>query len=297
MTDFKIIDGAMGSELIKRGLTLPKHIWSAEANLTNPAMVKQIHKEYIEAGADYITTNTFRTTPRAYNNMCKRISALEHSIQQARTSLYNAVDLAKKTISNSVEVIGSIAPLEDCYSPELFPGKNIAISEFSQLGGWLIEAGVDILLLETMNSIIETEAGLIALKKFKYPIWVSFVLKDEDHLLSGDSIVDALKIAKGHFVECVMLNCNPLNLTIMALDNIVDNWDGKWGVYPNLGIGGPSPDGNIFHYEKINYFISTIEKIIEKDPFILGGCCGSSPYHITELLKLRNKLHVVSDSL
>ena len=151
MTDFKVIDGAMGSELIKRGLTLPRHIWSAEANLTNPEMVQQIHREYIDAGADYITTNTFRTTPRAYKKICTRISTLEHSLQQAQTSLSNAVDLAKKSTSNSVGVIGSIAPLEDCYSPKLFPGKNIAISEFSQLGGWLIEAGVDILLLETMN--------------------------------------------------------------------------------------------------------------------------------------------------
>ena len=66
MTPFTILDGAMGTELIKRGLTLPKHIWSADANIHHPKLVQLIHKEYIDAGADYITTNTFRTTPRAY---------------------------------------------------------------------------------------------------------------------------------------------------------------------------------------------------------------------------------------
>ena len=83
----------------------------------------------------------------------------------------------------------------------------------------------------------------------------------------------------------------------MAVENIVDNWEGKWGVYPNLGIGEPSSDGKIFDYEKINYYISTMGNIIQKKPFILGGCCGSSPYHIAELLKLRNELCLVSGFL
>ena len=122
-----------------------------------------------------------------------------------------------------------------------------------------------------------------------------FVLKDEDHLLSGDSIVDALKMVKDHSVECIMLNCNPLNRTIGAVKNVVDNWRGKWGVYPNLGIGEPSSDGRIFHYEKMNYYISTMKKIIEKDPFVLGACCGSTPCHIAELIKLRNDFHFVPD--
>ena len=84
---------------------------------------------------------------------------------------------------------------------------------------------------------------------------------------------------------------------MVAIDNIVDNWNGKWGVYPNLGLGEPSPDGNILHFEEINYFISTMEKIIEKSPFILGACCGSSPYHIAELNKLRNKCRLATDIL
>ena len=69
MASCKILDGAMGSELIHRGLELPEHIWSADANLSHPELVLEIHREYVEAGADYITANTFRTTPRAYENI------------------------------------------------------------------------------------------------------------------------------------------------------------------------------------------------------------------------------------
>ena len=97
--------------------------------------------------------------------------------QESRSSLYNAVSLAKKASNNSIKVLGSLAPLEDCYSPQLFPGKNVAISEFLQLGKWLMDSGVDILLLETMNSIAETEAGLIALQNYNHQVWVGFVLR------------------------------------------------------------------------------------------------------------------------
>ena len=166
-----------------------------------------------------------------------------------------------------------------------------------QLGKWLFETGVDILLLETMNSIAETESGLIALENLGMPIWASFVLKDDQHLLSNDSIVDVLEMIKHHSVECIMLNCNPLGRTVLAVENLVDNFSGKWGVYPNLGIGEPSSDGNIQHYEGLNYFISTMEKIIEKGPFVLGACCGSTPRHIAELIKLRNKSHLINDIL
>ena len=175
----------------------------------------------------------------------------------------------------------------------IVPGRNIAISEFSLLGKWLTVAGVDILLLETMNSIAETEAALIGIENFKVPVWVGLVLKDVNHLLSGDTIIDALEVIKQYSVDCVMLNCNSLCLTLGAVDILVDNWPGKWGVYPNLGIGGPSPDGNISHYEKIDLFISTMERIMSKNPFILGACCGSSSNHIKELIKLRNKIHLV----
>ena len=248
MSTFKILDGAMGSELIRWGMELPEHIWSAAANLTNPELVLKIHREYVDAGADYITANTFRTTPRAFGKLDSLVAGSvevnkKDAVLNSRNSLFTAVELAKEATSNSVKVLGSIASLEDCYSPELFPGKNTAITEFRQLGGWLSDAGVDILLLETMNSIAEAEAGLIALQSFELPIWVSFVMKDDEHLLSGDLLLDALTLLQDHSVNTVLLNCNPLQRTEKAMILLTENWTGKWGIYPNLGIGEPSPNG------------------------------------------------------
>ena len=118
---------------------------------------------------------------------------------------------------------------------------------------------------------------------------MSFVLKDDRHLLSGDSIIGALEMIKQYSVECILLNCNPFSRTIKAVDNLVDNWPRKWGVYPNIGIGEPSNDGKIPHYEKMKYFISTMEKIIKLQPYIIGACCGSSPKHIQGLNELQYK--------
>ena len=284
MASFKIMDGAMGSELIRKGLTLPEHIWSAEANIMSPDVVKNIHSEYIDAGADYITTNTFRTTPRAYQ---KTGIDDKKVVKMAKKSLLSAVELAKEAADNTTKVIGSIAPLEDCYAPKKFPGKNVAISEFIQLGKWLAVAKVDILLLETMNSLAETEAALIGIEALDLPIWVSFVLKDAEHLLSGDSVVDTLEMIKHHSVDCIMLNCNSLYHTETAVEKLVDNCHGNWGIYPNLGRGEPSTDGNITVHESMEKYLFLIHHALDLGASVLGACCGSSPGHIAEIKKLQ----------
>jgi len=307
MSTFKILDGAMGSELIRWGMELPEHIWSAAANLTNPELVLEIHRKYVDAGADYITANTFRTTPRTFGKIDGLVTecssqALPRDVEvnkketviKSRKSLFTAVELAKEVASNSVKVLGSIASLEDCYSPELFPGKNTAITEFRQLGGWLSDAGVDILLLETMNSIAEAEAGLIALQSFELPIWVSFVMKDDEHLLSGDLLLDALTLLQDHSVNTVLLNCNPLQRTEKAMILLTKNWTGKWGIYPNLGIGEPSPNGRITKYESMEKFTALMEKAIDLGASVVGACCGSTPGQISEISKIKIKLNLTS---
>ena len=288
MSQFKILDGAMGTELINRGIILPEHIWSADANINQPNHVQQIHKDYIDAGADYLIANTFRTTSRAYAKANITGHGIVDSIYQAKTSLYNAVNLAKKAAGPSTKIIGSIAPLEDCYRPDLFPEKDIAKLEFLQLSKSLIESGIDIILLETMNSIVETEVGLISLGNYDCPIWVSFVLKNDNYLLSGDSLFDALNILQNYNVDMVLLNCNPLGRTMRAMNNIADNWPRNWGVYPNLGKGEPSPDGCIVEYETMEKFLFVIRHALELGASVVGACCGSSSEHIAEIKNLQN---------
>ena len=161
------MDSAMGSQLIKSGLSLPTGIWSAESNLSNPELVYKIHQENIAAGASYITANTFRTTPRAYMKMGL---AQNEATLKSKESMNSAIRVAKKAASNKVKVLGSIAPLEDCYRPDLFPGLEVAVKESRTLGEELANGGVDIIILETMNSVIEIESCLKALQTIEKPI-------------------------------------------------------------------------------------------------------------------------------
>ena len=276
MNNIKILDGAIGSELILRNQKLPPHIWSADTNLTNPNLLLDIYREYIEAGANYITTNTFRTTPRAYKK-----TGLSYSVANkiAEKSMQSAIKIAKKASNESVKVLGSIAPLEDCYSPNLFPGVNIAKSEFSIIVKWFKEGGIDGYLLETMNNIPETKLCLEIVREYSLPVWVSFNLKNSYLLQSGERLKDAIKMTTGFDVECILLNCNPLNRTKDAMKILSDNCS-IWGIYPNLGIGDPSPDGIITDYHSDDQFLDLCKNAIDLGASVLGGCCGTSPRHI-----------------
>jgi len=277
----ELLDGAMGSEFITRGISLSPYIWSAQLNLDAPEIIYKIHKEYIDAGSDYITTNTFRTTPRAYKKL--GLSDNESEIL-AKSSLKSAVNQAKKVIKDDIKILGSIAPLEDCYKPELFPGVDVAKIEFLKISQWLYDSKIDIFLLETMNSIDETITCLEVVKNHDIPIWISFVLLDEKRILSGELLKDAIKEVGNFDVDVLLLNCNPINRTKTALKILSNNWDKRWGIYPNLGIGEPNPDGIINYIYSDEEFMDLIKYSISLGATILGGCCGSSPKHI-QLIK------------
>ena len=137
MNQIEILDGAMGSELICHGESLPNHIWSAKTNLTNPNLIYRIHKEYIEQGADYITTNTFRTTFRAFK---KTGLSDDEASNHAHQSFEAAIHMAQKASNKKIKILGSIAPLEDCYMPNLFPGTTHAKKEFEEIAKKLVSA-------------------------------------------------------------------------------------------------------------------------------------------------------------
>ena len=112
-----ILDGAMGTELLRMGVELPLPLWSAVANKTHSDIVYKIHQKYVKAGADVLTTNSFRTTPYAYQ---KAGFSKSDAILKSKNNLKKAVLLAKKAVSGNQLIAGSIAPIEDCYSPELY---------------------------------------------------------------------------------------------------------------------------------------------------------------------------------
>ena len=127
-----ILDGAMGTQLLDRGFDLTPPLWSAEILELSAKTIEEIHKDYINVGAEIITTNTFRTTTRTFRKV------FQHSIEKATEHAWNsckiAVKAARKAAGGDIFVAGSIGPLEDCYIPELFPGEKAGLYEYNEIG-------------------------------------------------------------------------------------------------------------------------------------------------------------------
>src|SRR5688500_19282301 len=119
----------MGTELATRGVPLPSPAWSAEAIRTHPKIVAAIHREYADAGAKVHRTNTFRTQPRLYGD-------------RYRSLVTTAVKIAKRA---GGRIAGSIAPIEDCYRPDLSPAEDVARACHQAMATALAAAGCDLL--------------------------------------------------------------------------------------------------------------------------------------------------------
>jgi len=265
-----ILDGAVGTELINRGLKLPLPLWSASANLSHPKMITKIHQDYIDAGSDIITTNTFRATSWTYKKLgySNKIAKIK-----ANESLMRAIDCAQNT-KGSIIIAGSITTIEDCYKPEFFPGKKIAEDHYNDIINQMDSGGIKLLLFETMGNIDEIKVVLEILKSKPMDVWLSLILKNEFNLLDGSSLKEAINLINKYNVKTLLNNCNQLNSNFNGIDYLRSNWKGKWGIYPNLGITEYGNDYFI-RLDK-NIFTSKIKTILQKKPDVIGLCCGST---------------------
>jgi len=267
----------MGTELMRAGLNLPLPIWSGDVNLSHPDYVRKIHEAYLKAGADILTTNTFRTTPRSYRNN----GFEEHEARQrSHKSLDRAVELAKQTAGVDIIVAGSIAPLEDCYEPNLFPGIEFAQREFRELAVWLQDTGIDLILFETMGSWPEIKTALSVTVDLQIPRWLSLILKNGNTLLDGTDLTHVLSNLKEYGIEMILLNCSLFSVTADAVDVLLRDWKGPWGVYPNVGAAMPTREGVIEKKLTIREFTNEIKKYLTSGAKVIGACCGSNPDYI-----------------
>ena len=274
-----IINGAMGTELMDQGIMLPLPLWSAQANTGQPQIVQNIHQKYVDAGADIITTNTFRTTTWSYR---RAGYSPKRAQRKAKESLMKSIDLGRSV--NPKILAGSITSINDCYEPDKFPGKSIAEDSYGETLEWFTEAGVEHIFLETMGHLEEIKILIDASKNIS-ELYLSLIIKDKEHLLSGHLIEDVFPIVNDK-ISCLMLNCNTIDITNRVLDSFINNWNSKWGVYPNLGLTKPEPDGKMIQKVDDDEFERTMISYIKKSPTIIGACCGSSPKHIRKIKNL-----------
>ncbi len=274
-----ILDGAMGTELFRRGIDTRLPIWSAQVLIENPELVRDIHSDYIRVGAEIITTNTFRTTTRALGK--KGLS------NRAKELTLLAVSLAKQARDQSADktvwIAGSVAPLEDCYEPELMPDSETAFREHSELTGWLVEAGVDLILIETMNTTQETIAAARAAHGHQLPMFVSWTCRSDGKILSGENIDEAITQLAPYDPAAFLVNCTPSKDVPSALRKMRNATNKPIGAYANVGKAEPIFGWEFTRELDASSYADEAESWIKEGANIVGGCCGTTPEHIAEL--------------
>ena len=275
------MDGAMGTEILRRGVPTTLPLWSAEALLTHPEVVQNIHEEYITAGAEIIITDTFRTTQRAF--------AKKHIADKAHATAILACQLVHQAIEqvhprHPVYIAGSMAPLEDCYSPELTPSHEDLLTEHEAYARDLTEGGVDFLLLETMITLREIMAAIRAARKLKMPFAVSFCTNAQGQLLGGEPLEQVVKEVEREDPLFLGVNCVSPEIatkTLHALKNLTAK---PLSVYAQ-GEGRPQGDQGweFLEEQQIENYLLHAKQWIQANAHIIGGCCGTSPAYIEGL--------------
>ncbi|RMG23729.1 MAG: homocysteine S-methyltransferase family protein [Armatimonadetes bacterium] len=276
-----LLDGAMGTELQRRGARVELPLWSAWALIERPDLVFQIHREYLDAGAEVLTANTFRTQTRTLEKVGKGRSL-------ARSLTRRAIELALEARADGgaekrVLVAGSVAPLEDCYRPDLSPGA--ADDEFLELMDWMLEAGADVLLIETMNHIPEMRSAIRAAQRLDAPFWVSVNPSNEDpmRLLSGEGIAEAEHIAYNEGAEAFMVNCAAIPVIERAIELLIERAKLPLGCYANNGVPDPDTAWRFDREVPPSAFAEHAQRMREQGVAYLGGCCGTTPEHIAAM--------------
>jgi len=276
-----LLDGALGTELERRGVSTALPLWSAQALLDTPDMVRTIHEEYIRAGADVITAATFRTTPRALGK------AGMHGEADRLTE--RAVTLAREARERAgggreIWVAGSLAPLEDCYRPELAPSGDAAEEEHRVQAERLARCGADLILIETMNTVAEARAAAAAARTTGLPVLVSFICSGPRVILSGEPLGDAARAVEPYDPIAILVNCVPAEIAAGCLDELSRATPLPRGCYPNAG--APDMERGAWHFDDAmtpERFAAMAGSWLERGAQVVGGCCGTGPDHIRAL--------------
>lgn len=264
-----IIDGAIGSLLQQQNIKMDEHLWSSFANITHPQYVVELHKLYIEAGADIITTNSFRTNPVVFKKANLKISNKEFVEQ--------SVLLAKEAVgSKDIIIAGSNPPAEDCYQ------KKRTITEIELERNHkthidlLWDSGCDIILNETQSHFDEIKIICEHCSNGNIPYIISLFVSDDLKLLSGEKLEDILHLIIDYSPIAIGFNCIHPDIFFKISNKI--KYDFNWGFYLNLASGNYT-DITISEGITPDEYIEIIDQYLKFNPLFIGSCCGSTPKH------------------
>lgn len=293
---FLVLDGAMATEMERRGYDITDPLWSAVALYRWPDVIRDIHLSYLRAGADIITTASYQATQEGFRRKGFSSKQAEKLIQQSVTLAKEAREQYRKEMKTErlIAVAASVGPygafLADGseYRGHYGVSQETLASFHEEKIDILLGAAPDLLAFETFPSLIEAEVvGNILSKRQSVETWISFSCQDGHHTCGGDWIRDcAAAVDAMPSVAAIGVNCTAPIYVESLIQDMRKETDKPIVVYPN--------DGEIFDTEKRVWTGSPVDfaaygKIWHQaGACILGGCCRTGPKQIAELAEIRD---------
>jgi len=285
-----LLDGGIGTEILRRDFT-----WADHQVANRPDVIRSIHEDYIRAGADVISTNSFQLCRRALYNHFRDEAHVRHigardlhdrANRMLAASVRLAVETRKRVAAGRpVAIAGAVTTLEWCFRPDLAPSAEQARKEYEEIFNGLAEAGVDLVLLETVNSIAEARVGLEVAKSLGLACWVSFVCDEKGLLFTGETPGEAARVLEPLGVDAILLNCAPPDDITAGMKALAPRAGVPVGAYAHIGRFNPPEWMFTDEYPPPKYR-EVAARWKDMGARILGGCCGTTPDHIAALSAL-----------
>ena len=282
-------DGAMGTLLHQKGVGFD--VCFDELNLVNPALVGEIHREYIDAGSQIIQTNTFG----ANRYKLGRYGLAEKTVEINKAG----VELARRVVMGSFKnilIAGDVGPLGVRLAPFGRVKPEDALEAFQEQISALISSGVDMILIETMTDLQEARTAVKAARAVSnsIPVIASMTYTRDDRTLLGDAPASVARSLKAEGADYIGVNCSggPVQIVRILRQMRAAVPDGMFSVMPNAGWPEQS-GGRIMYPAAPEYFGEYVETFARNGARIMGGCCGTTPEHIAAMIKALKNMPVL----
>lgn len=278
--DLLIFDGAMGTQLQKNGMKageIPEVY-----NIEHPDIIVDIHSKYLEAGADFITTNTFGCNPIKMKDSgycyCDLLKAAVNNAKEARDR-----------VNKDAYIVLDIGPIGQLLEPLGYLTFDEAY-EIIASQVMMVKDDVDAVLLETMTDLYEVKAGILAVKENSdLPVFVTMTFESNQRTLTGTDPLTFVNVVEGLGADVLGVNCSlgPNELKPI-IDMILDNASVPVMIQPNAGLPRLINGKTVYDLTSEEY-ASNMLYYMENGVSIVGGCCGTTPDFIRKVKKIAPK--------
>ena len=269
-----VADGAMGTQLYERGVVF--NLNYEELNLSRPELIHRIHEAYLRAGAQVIETNTFGAN---------RFRLHRHGLDgKTREINLAAVRIARKSANGAAYVAGAIGPTGQSLLGVSGEEREQVQEAFREQAEALVEAGVDVLLIETMHQSIEAELALRAARSVagKIPVIVQVSPNERCELVDGAGVAAVGQRLRDLGADGLGLNCSVGPQIVLDAAEKLMGLGLPVSVMPNAGLPH-KVDDRLIYVSTPDYFLRFARRFYKLGVKLVGGCCGTTPEHIKKI--------------